>query len=313
MAVIITKKNNKYSGEFTGGHKLFIQILTIFAYIFAFILLSPLGMVELRYPEMKTWDYQRGTSDLKSIFVKYLVFTNDPCSGVECIQIKCYKTFLGYPTYIGEDFYNGSLSEIQDFDIKRCVVRGVDNLDGLSKSDNLLYVLRYTDKKLELVTPTHPIEIDQIKDENIGSSNIIWDEKNKKVYISYIKEGKELYSRDAYIALVSLTTGNTLKEVKINNGYYGISTDRAFPLIANEDKSKIAIQSDYIQSITVFNSNLSLIGIYKTKWNNIEMFSDEMYSLKDFSMFLDYKWKNNDTIEYGFVGSKDLFSIEINK
>lgn len=313
MAVIITKKNNKYSGEFTGGHKLFIQILTIFTFIFVFILLSPLGMVELRYPEMKTWDYQRGTSELKGLFVNYLVFTNDPCSGVECTQIKCFKTFFGYPTFVGEDYYNGSQDKIRDFDIKKCTVKGDTAIGNISNSENLIYVLRYADKKLELVTPTNPIILDQIEDENIGSANVVWDEDNKKVYISYIKEGKELYTRDAYVAYISLTTGNTLKEVKINNGYYGISTDRAFPLVANKDKSLIAVQSDYINSFTVFNSNMSLKGVYKTKWSDLEMFSDEMYELKDFNMFLNYTWKTNNTIEYGFIGSKDLNLIETEK
>jgi|GEM_PF-4766335 len=272
----------------------------------------PEQVVIRRYPKLKFTD---NFETKRGWFKSYVANISDPCSGIACPVISCFEVSFWQVSFIGTDA--GRVTEPVQLDFKNCqITNKLPQLDSknidVSTSDSTKFKLRYTAGNLELVTPLKPIQLPEISDQNLKTKNVVWAEDRNLVYLSYIKENSDPKLRSTYVAMISLKSGNILKELPIESGFYGAANDFAFPLVINPVTKMLAIQSNYIQSFTVLSPDLLVVKNYQTSWAEIEMFSQEMFDLDGYTMFLDYRWLDNQTLEYKFSGSNNTKYIRMN-
>lgn len=51
----------------------------------------------------------------------YVAYQVDPCSGLTCAKITCYKVTFGYPSKIGEDM--GPITQEPEVDLPSCTIK----------------------------------------------------------------------------------------------------------------------------------------------------------------------------------------------
>lgn len=164
------------------------------------------------------------------------------------------------------------------------------------------YFIRYNDSKdyIELVTPQRPEQLAINPKIQSGSEfnrkNIGWSKTEDRVVITYVIQPGSEETRQAVMQIYSTDTGNLIKNVSLGkNSFYGVNKDTAFSPKVSPDGKYIAIQSDLIQSFSIFDWNGKLVAKQSTDFNSVDLFSDKMYTLDNgsYSPFLDYEWSSD--------------------
>ena len=93
----------------------------------------------------------------------------------------------------------------------------------------------------------------------------------------------------------------------------GITYERAFYPVVSPNGKYIAVATDLIRQISIFDFMGNKIKDLQTKYSNVELFSPEMYELEGgkYSPFLDYKWsEDGKAILYRFEGTEKYFEVK---
>jgi hypothetical protein len=166
----------------------------------------------------------------------------------------------------------------------------------------------------------------------IDKSNIAWNHNESIVAITYIAETEE---RTGHLLLVSheeankgvndsmmrtgdiieVTNFGIIKDIDLGKGaFYGNNEEQSFSPVVSPDGKYIAIQTDLIHQISIYDFFGNHLKDLETKYADTELFSDEMYDLEEgkYSPFLDYKWSDDgDKILYRFEGTEEYFEVSL--
>lgn len=307
-------------------------LIAVFSILMALLLINVIQylfapkILEIQFPQLKEFTFANNYAyqaiyRKQGLFETTVVYYQNPCSGISCPSIKCFKSNLFSSRYYGED--SKRLVTVPEINYDNCeiVINTEDMLFNDSEelaiiSESNSNSIYYKNQKLYLKVNDSEIELEYL--ENLLKKNILWNLQEGLVYISYVKDVENSFNSLSYIRSISLIDGSLVREIEIPNAYYGFSEDYAFAVVSNiqpdnvdyqSSDYKIAIQGDYIHLFYILDKDLNIVKKANTVNSDIENFSEEMYALKDFSMFYEYSWIDENTLEYGFEGSKDRYLI----
>lgn len=237
-----------------------------------------------------------------------------PTSGLDSRDITCYETSFGISKKIGSTSIQQFPADFDvNFDFKKCeYIELYPN--AVVKSPDGKYRVDIVNSEVILFTPDKSYALTpEITDPNLSYDNFIWNTNENTLVIAHIRSYTyDLFTRTTFLTKISLLDGSIIKELPIRDAFYGASEDFAFPLLASPDKTKAIIQSNYISSFTVVDLADFDSKEYATKFAEVPTFSDEMYNLPHFNMFLRYAWLDDNRILYAFQtdGAKE-YTLEI--
>ncbi|MEK9171409.1 MAG: hypothetical protein AAB823_01725 [Patescibacteria group bacterium] len=214
----------------------------------------------------------------------------------------------------------------------------------ISTSPSGKYWLRFGQRSgvydpLELVTPVRPLPLmvgssPVLTKEYLGTkesylsdkirfdfdkNNIVWNDDESAFAITYIynidkeKDGNKTSLTTARLAIFSTASGDLVKSIDLDGSYYGNNVQRAFYPVVSSNGKYIAVATDLIRQISIFDFMGNKIKDLQTKYSNVELFSPEMYELEGgkYSPFLDYKWsEDGKAILYRFEGTEKYFEVK---
>lgn len=161
-----------------------------------------------------------------------------------------------------------------------------------------------------------PIQSAGLGNQGITKENISWNKDESVVAITYIPEQN---SKTAKLLISPTTwdpgTSPDAHTVDLGSGaFYGVSVDSAFPPVFSTDGKYIAVQTDLIHQISIYDFQGNRIESLMTKYADTPLFSPEMYQLENgkYSPFLEYKWNvAGDGILYRFLGTEQYYEVKM--
>jgi hypothetical protein len=185
---------------------------------------------------------------------------------------------------------------------------------AIKVSESGKYQLRFSENSgLNLVTPdrTIPLLNDTVIDDSttFDQNNVGWNADESVVVITYVN----ILEQNAYIAFYK-TDGELIDKTALVEGYYGINLDQAFPPVVSGDGKYIAVQTELIHKISIFDFSGKLVKTLNTKYADVELFSDAMYELEGgtYNPFFEYKWNDdNSGVLYRFQNTDTFFEVKL--